>query len=323
MDAEQMETGTGSGIVWDDKGHIVTNYHLIRSASSAQVSVMGKDGVSAVFTAKLTGVDPDKDIAVLSINVPGTQLKPVRQGATKDLEVGQLVLAIGNPFGLDHTLTTGVISGLGRSMKATTGRTIRNLIQTDAAINPGNSGGALLDSRGRLIGMNTAIYSPSGTSAGIGFAIPCDTIKAVVERLITFGQTVRPVLGITYMEGQQARMFGLPRGVLVLNVPPGSPAAEAGLQGTTRSREGIELGDIIVGVGSEPIGDEADLFDALEKYKPGDTVKVSVLRDRPGGLRSGRFIFDLEELNIKLVGSTYKVVNWQDAGAGPQVRGGR
>ncbi|CAM9312057.1 unnamed protein product, partial [Discosporangium mesarthrocarpum] len=182
------------------------------------------------------GYDPDKDLAVLKIEAPKEALKPIALGTSSKLRVGQLTLAIGNPFGLDHTLTTGVVSGLGREVRSPSGRPISNVIQTDAAINPGNSGGPLLDSSGKIIGMNTAIYSPSGGSAGIGFAIPVDTLKSIVESIITKGRVIRPMIGITYLESARASTVGIDKGVLVLDVPVGSPPAKAGLQPTTRTQ---------------------------------------------------------------------------------------
>ncbi|KAG7355161.1 peptidase S1C HtrA family protein [Nitzschia inconspicua] len=232
-----------------------------------------------VFKAQVIGSDPGKDIAVLKIDAPEELLYPISVGKSAGLKVGQLSLAIGNPFGLDHSLTAGVISGLGREVRSPIGRPITNVIQTDAAINPGNSGGVLLDSGGRLIGMNTAIYSPSGASAGIGFAIPVDTVKYIVDTLIRDGKVVRPILGISFLESKQARALGIGRGVLVLDVPAGSPAAQAGLKGTRRTETGlVEIGDIIVKVGGTVIETEANLFEALEDYKPGDSVEVKVLR---------------------------------------------
>ncbi|KAG7359197.1 trypsin-like peptidase domain containing protein [Nitzschia inconspicua] len=232
-----------------------------------------------VFKAQVIGSDPGKDIAVLKIDAPEELLYPISVGRSAGLKVGQLSLAIGNPFGLDHSLTAGVISGLGREVRSPIGRPITNVIQTDAAINPGNSGGVLLDSGGRLIGMNTAIYSPSGASAGIGFAIPVDTVKYIVDTLIRDGKVVRPILGISFLESKQARALGIGRGVLVLDVPAGSPAAQAGLKGTRRTETGlVEIGDIIVKVGGTIIETEANLFEALEDYKPGDSVEVKVLR---------------------------------------------
>jgi len=188
-------------------------------------------------------------------------------------------LAIGNPYGLDHTLTVGVISGTGREVRSPSGRPISNVIQTDAAINPGNSGGLLLDSNGNLIGMNTAIYSPSGGSSGIGFAIPSNTLKFIVETLIRDGRVVRPVIGISYLESKQAKALGITKGILILDVPASSPAYRAGLRGTRRTESGlIELGDIIRKIDNKPVETEADLFEALEDYKPGDRIKITVNR---------------------------------------------
>jgi len=185
----------------------------------------------------------------------------------------------GNPFGLDHTLTVGVVSGTGREVRSPSGRPISNVIQTDAAINPGNSGGPLLDSTGKLIGMNTAIYSPSGGSAGIGFAIPVDTLKFIVDTLIRDGRVVRPVIGISYLESRQAKALGITKGVLILDVPTASPAFKAGLRGTKRTESGlIEVGDIIIKIEDKSVDTEADLFEALEEYKPGDRIRITVNR---------------------------------------------
>ncbi|OEU17617.1 trypsin-like serine protease [Fragilariopsis cylindrus CCMP1102] len=269
--------GTGSGFVWDKDGHIVTNFHVVRNSKFAQVALITPR--RNIFKARIIGVDPGKDIAVLKIDAPEEILYPIQVGKSLGLIVGQTALAIGNPFGLDHTLTSGVISGLGREVKSPIGRPITNVIQTDAAINPGNSGGVLLDSGGKLIGMNTAIYSPTGASAGIGFAIPIDTIKYIVNTLIKDGKVVRSILGISFLESKQAQALGIGRGVLVLGVPAGSPAAKAGLRGTKRTETGlVEIGDIIVQVGDVMIETEANLFQALETYKPGDVASVKVSR---------------------------------------------
>ena len=187
MNAVEVPVGTGSGFVWDRQGHIVTNWHVIKGAQGAKVVLTGRDGQTSSYDARLVGFNPDKDVAVLKIDA-GVELTPIRVGESAPLRVGQTALAIGNPFGLDHTLTVGVVSGLGREVQSPTGRPITGVLQTDAAINPGNSGGALLDSSGNLIGMNTAIYSPSGASAGIGFALPVDTLKYQVDTLIRVGK---------------------------------------------------------------------------------------------------------------------------------------
>ena len=287
----EVPLGSGSGFVWDDKGHIVTNYHVVRNARSAQVAILTKvsgvptsvSGVTdykrSVYKAKVVGIDPGKDICVLKVDAPDFDLYPIEVGTSTGLRVGQGAMAIGNPFGLDHTLTVGVISGIGREVKSPTGRPITNVIQSDAAINPGNSGGPLLDSNGKLIGMNTAIYSPSGGSAGIGFAIPVDTVKFIVDTLIRDGMVIRPIIGISYLESKQARALGITKGVLVLEAPANSPAAKAGLRGTRRTETGlVEIGDVITKIEGTPIDTEADLFQALESFKPGDTIKITVSR---------------------------------------------
>ena len=276
-DALAVPRGTGSGFVWDDKGHIVTNFHVIAGGNAARVTL--SDG--SVWPAQLVGEAPDKDVAVLHIDAPLDKLPPVPIGSSEDLVVGQMVFAIGNPFGLDHTLSTGVISGLNREIKALTGHPIQGVVQTDAAINPGNSGGPLLDSSGRLVGMNTAIFSPSGASAGIGFAVPVDSLNRVVTQLIAYGKLVRPGLGIQIAEpelGQRLRVDG----VLVLGVVAGSPAEQAGLQPTRRhSLTGaIELGDVIVAVDGEPVHRPVDLFRQLDRKSVGDTVKITVTRGK-------------------------------------------
>jgi len=275
MNIMEIPSGTGSGFVWDNDGHIVTNFHVIKSAEAARITLNNQE----VFNAELVGYDADKDVAVLQIDADKKKLKPISIGTSKNLIVGQSTYAIGNPFGLDHTLTTGVVSGLGREMRSPTGRPITNVIQTDAAINPGNSGGPLLDSQGKIIGMNTSIYSPSGASSGVGFAIPIDTLKTIVNELIRNGRIVRPVIGISYLESSQSRALGISEGVLILDVPKGSPAAKAGLQGTSRASFGkVVLGDIILSIDNKPIADETDLFKVLEEYTVGDRVKIGIRR---------------------------------------------
>jgi S1-C subfamily serine protease len=279
LNVMEINAGQGSGFIWDREGHVVTNYHVIRNAAKAEVTVRGEDGKINTYVAAVRGVDPDKDVAVLTLEGKDGVFKPLTAGSSRNLKVGQSVLAIGNPFGLDHTLTTGVISGLGREVRSPSNRPISNVIQTDAAINPGNSGGPLLDSSGDLIGMNTAIYSLSGASAGIGFSIPVDTLRYEVDTLIRDGRVQRPVIGITYLDTSQARMLGIDRGVLVLVTPEGSPAAAAGLKGTSRGANGnVLLGDVIVGVDAVEVNTEADLFKALETHKVGDVVGVTVRR---------------------------------------------
>ncbi|CAM9443192.1 unnamed protein product [Ectocarpus fasciculatus] len=274
MNVLEVPAGTGSGFVWDDQGNIVTNFHVIREAQSAQVRLTLGDGTQKTFQAQVKGYDPDKDVAVLKIDAPSELLRPIALGVSTTLKVGQLALAIGNPFGLDHTLTMGVVSGLGREVKSPSGRPISNVIQTDAAINPGNSGGPLLDSVGRIIGMNTAIYSPSGGSAGIGFAIPIDTLKTVVGTIIQKGRVSRPIIGITFLESARANTVGIKKGVLVLDVKEGTSAANSGLRPTTRT----QLGDIIVAIDNQEINTEADLFKVLESRKPGDEIAITAER---------------------------------------------
>jgi S1-C subfamily serine protease len=224
------------------------------------------------------GVAPDRDVAVLRINAPADRLQPLLIGTSRDLEVGQKVFAIGNPFGLDQTLTTGIISGLGRQIKSRTGRVIDGVIQTDAAINPGNSGGPLLDSRGRLIGMNTAIYSPSGASVGIGFAIPVDTVQRVVPEILRHGRVIRPTLEAQYFPDSLTRRLGL-KGVLVARVEKGGAAASAGLKSTRRTSDGdIQWGDLIVAVDGKPVETLDDLLTALEKHSVGEQVKLTITR---------------------------------------------
>ncbi|MCX8086166.1 MAG: trypsin-like peptidase domain-containing protein [Rhodocyclaceae bacterium] len=270
--------GTGSGFIWDDAGHIVTNYHVIENASEAIVKLA--DGRS--FRAALVGASPAHDIAVLKIGVGFKRPPPVAIGTSSDLKVGQKVFAIGNPFGLDWTLTTGIVSALDRSLSGEGGQTIDHLIQTDAAINPGNSGGPLLDSAGRLIGINTAIYSPSGASAGIGFAVPVDTVNRVVPQLIKHGRYIRPALGIEIDEGLNQRLTKLTgvEGVTILRVLPGSAAEAAGLKGATLTREGgIVPGDTILAVEGKRVKSVGELLARLDDFKVGETVSLSVLRE--------------------------------------------
>jgi S1-C subfamily serine protease len=269
--------GTGSGFIWDDAGHVITNFHVIEEASEAVVKLSdGRD-----YRAALVGASPSHDIAVLRIGVGFQRPPPVPLGTSRDLKVGQKVFAIGNPFGLDWTLTTGIVSALDRSLGGENG-TIEHLIQTDAAINPGNSGGPLLDSAGRLIGINTAIYSPSGASAGIGFAVPVDTVNRVVPQLIRRGKYIRPGLGIEMDEELNERLkaaLGV-QGVVVLRVPPGSAAARAGLKGAALSRDGrMTPGDIITAVDGKPVDTVGRLLARLDDREVGDTVKVTVLRE--------------------------------------------
>jgi S1-C subfamily serine protease len=274
----QVPRGAGSGFIWDNRGHVVTNAHVVAGASAATVRLV--DG--RAFEASLVGTSPSHDLAVLRISIPSNRPPPLPIGTSGDLRVGQKVFAIGNPFGLDWTLTTGIVSALDRELPAEGGGIIERLIQTDAAINPGNSGGPLLDSAGRLIGVNTAIYSPSGASAGIGFAVPVDTVNRVVPRLIAQGRYVRPTLGIRVEEQLNAALsarLGV-TGVFVLEVEPGSPAERAGIRPARLQRDGsIAPGDVIVALSGRTLRRVADLLSALDERSPGETVTVSVLRD--------------------------------------------
>jgi S1-C subfamily serine protease len=271
----QIPQGTGSGFVWDTSGNVITNFHVIQNADAAQVTLADQSN----WRARVAGVAPDKDLAVLRIDAPANRLHAIPIGTSKDLQVGQSVFAIGNPFGLDQTLTTGVISALNREIESVTRRPIQGVIQSDAAINPGNSGGPLLDSAGRLIGVNTAIYSPSGASAGIGFAIPVDTVNRIVPELIRSGKVTRPGMGIQIADEQIAQRLGV-AGVLVVDVARGSAASKAGIQPTRRDAEGrLRLGDIIVAIDGQKVANANELFLLLEKYKVGDVVSVSMLRE--------------------------------------------
>ncbi|HLP81207.1 MAG TPA: trypsin-like peptidase domain-containing protein [Nitrosomonas sp.] len=272
-----VPSGNGSGFIWDDQGHVITNFHVIKGASEAIIRLTdGRD-----YKASLVGASPAHDIAVLKIGFGFERPAPVPLGTSHDLRVGQKVFAIGNPFGLDWTLTTGIISALDRSLPGGDGRTIDNLIQTDAAINPGNSGGPLLDSAGRLIGINTAIYSPSGTSAGIGFAVPVDTVNRVVPQIISRGKYIRPAMGITVDEKLNNRLVEHLKvnGVVILSIAPGSAADEAGLLGATLTPEGnIIANDIIIALEKKPIDSVAKLLARIDSYKIGDTISITVLR---------------------------------------------
>lgn len=285
LDLAAIPQGTGTGFIWSDDGYIVTNFHVIANAGGAQVRLA--DG--ATFDAEFVGGEPEKDIAVLKINAPKSKLHSILVGESSDLAVGQKVFAIGNPFGLDHTLTTGVISGLGREIANTQIREdevviLRNLIQTDAAINPGNSGGPLLDSAGRLIGMNTAIYSESGNNAGVGLAIPVDDINRFVPQIIRTGGVERVGLGVQLLADETYSNYagrdGLPRkGALVFEVVPGSAAEEAGLRPTRQTSEDISWGDVIVAIDGERIENAQQVFDIISQHVAGDVVTITVVRD--------------------------------------------
>jgi S1-C subfamily serine protease len=275
FDTMEVPQGSGSGFIWNKQGHIVTNFHVIYGASSIKVTLADR----SEHQAKLVGADPDHDLAVLQIQASESLLEPLAIGTSHDLRVGQKVLAIGNPFGLDHTLTTGVVSALGRTIKSMSNRTIEGVIQTDAAINPGNSGGPLLDSAGRLIGVNTQIVSPSGAYAGIGFAVPVDMVNRIVPELIKHGKLIRPGLGLSPVPDAVARRWGI-NGLIIGKVARGGGADRAGLRGVRETATGrIELGDILVAVEGKPVETIDDLMDAMEKYRVGDRVRVDVIRN--------------------------------------------
>jgi S1-C subfamily serine protease len=273
----RVPQGTGSGFVWDEHGRVVTNFHVIRGAQEAMVRLSDQRS----YPARLVGASPAHDIAVLEIDVPADLPQPIPIGSSAELRVGQAVLAIGNPFGLDHTLTTGIVSALNRTVENEAGGEIENVIQTDAAINPGNSGGPLIDSAGRLVGINTMIYSPSGAYAGIGFAVPVDTINRVVPRLIAYGDYKRPTLGISIDDSVSRRLVGREaiNGVLVLGVTEGSPAARAGLRATQITGSGrVTLGDVIEAVDERQVQSSAELINALDAREFGDRITLRVRR---------------------------------------------
>jgi putative serine protease PepD len=276
----EEQQGTGSGSVIDEQGHILTNYHVVEGTErNGKLSV--SLGSGKTYPARIVGSDPNTDLAVIQINAPREELTVVSFGDSDKLQVGQKVLAIGNPFGLDRTLTTGVISGLQRPIRARNGRPIEGAIQTDASINPGNSGGPLLDSHGRMIGINSQIMSPSGGSSGVGFAVPVNIAKRVVPQLIKNGQVIRPQLGIgsRSVSDINARL-PLSDGVLIVNVQHGSGAEAAGLRGLTQTQDGdILLGDIITAIDGERVKDSDDLYRILDKHQVGDTVSVEVFRN--------------------------------------------
>lgn len=274
LNAVEIPQGTGTGFIWDEKGRIVTNYHVIRRANEVKVTMTD----NSTWNAVLVGASPDKDIAVLKINAPAHRLRPISIGTSSDLQVGQKVFAIGNPFGFDQTITSGIISALNREIKAITGRTIRGVIQTDAAINPGNSGGPLLDSAGRLIGVNTAIYSPSGAYAGIGFAVEVDIVNRIVPQLIRDGRIRQPGILASFGDDRITEQLGI-EGVIIVDVVRGGPAAKAGLRPTTQYGGEVILGDIIIGVDDIPVKSYSDLQAAFEQYEIGDKVTLIIVRE--------------------------------------------
>jgi len=275
----ERESGNGSGSVIDKQGHILTNYHVIEKASKLRVSFGG----DKIYAARLVGADPDTDLAVIKITPPPEGLTVIPFGDSDKLEVGQKVLAIGNPFGLDRTLTTGVISGLQRPIRARNNRPIDAAIQTDASINPGNSGGPLLDKFGRIIGINSQILSPAGGSVGVGFAVPVNTAKRVVPQLIAFGEVRRPKLGLSLYSVKKLneRGVGLPinSGLLVSRILRGGSADRAGLRGLSQDGDSVILGDIIISVDGVSVNDIDDLYRFLDKKKIGETIRVFIYRE--------------------------------------------
>jgi len=292
--------GAGSGFVWDSDGHIITNYHVVAGATGAAGGAMGRPGwlggqqrkvtvslpgFDEPVEARVVGTEPDKDIAVLKVSPAALSLKPLEVGSSADLRVGQSVLAIGNPFGLDWTLTTGIVSALGRDITGAGGRPIKDCVQTDAAINPGNSGGPLLDSRGRLIGVNTMIFSPGGLGAnvGIGFAVPADVVKRVVNQIITLGPNARPSLGVGVLpdalRAQYARSLNRKlEGAIIAEVVPGSPADELKLSPCARQRGGTLLGDMIISANGTVVRQNEDLLCAIEECEPDQPISLTVMR---------------------------------------------
>jgi S1-C subfamily serine protease len=272
---KEVPEKNGSGVIWDTAGHVVTNGHLFEDAHGALVTTAS----GRSYRAKSVGIDHDNDLAVVMVAAAASELTPIRIGSSADLAVGQSVFAIGSPFGLEATLTTGVVSGLGREITALSGRPIQDVIQTDAAINPGNSGGPLFDSAGRMIGVNTQIYSSSGESTGVGFAIPIDTVNRIVPQLILTGKVTKPVLGVTPMPQSFAERYRID-GVVVRAVHSGSPAAAAGLRGNRRDEVGRwTLGDIIVAIDDTVVRELNDVYRVLDRREIGDAITVTLIRD--------------------------------------------
>jgi S1-C subfamily serine protease len=275
-DEQDVRVGTGSGFIWDQQGHIVTNFHVVEGAESVRVILPNHKAYSAQQVATF----PDADIAVVRIAAPAEQLHPVSLGTSHDLHVGQIVFAFGCPYGLDQTMTKGIVSAVGREIRSRNGGLMAGIIQTSAAINPGNSGGMLLDRSGRLIGMNTAILSNSGAFAGIGFAIPVDEIRQVVPELIKHGKIVRPQLGVLIASRDLAERLGVDDGVLIARVVPHSPAANAGLRGTRLDADGnLQLGDVIVGFDGHAVHSATDFYDNLDREQKGQPIEIQAVRD--------------------------------------------
>jgi S1-C subfamily serine protease len=281
MKLEQQQAGTGSGFVWDDAGHIVTNFHVVQDAVRNRFGLRVVLADRTALNAKVVGLAPEFDLAVLKIDTQAEKLRAIPIGSSKDLEVGQRCYAIGNPFGLSLTLTKGIVSALDRAIDSPAGTTIPGAIQTDAPINPGNSGGPLLDRAGRLIGVNTAIKTTSGGSVGIGFAVPADTVNAVVPVLIRDGKILKPDLGVELLDLRTVRRSGFDRGVMIREATPGGPAEKAGLVGVRINRTTGEVlaGDIILAVSGVEIMANPELGKLLfAKHTIGETVKLTIRR---------------------------------------------
>ena len=277
FDEQESAAGAGSGFVWDNQGHIVTNFHVIQNGDKFQISFHHD---KKVYEANLVGVEPKKDIAVLKLKELPPKMISVKKGTSANLKVGRKTLAIGNPFGLDHTMTVGVVSAVGRKVQGIGGVKIHDMIQTDAAINPGNSGGPLLNSQGQLIGMNTQILSSSGTSSGVGFAVPVNTIKQIVPQLIKYGKIIRPGLGIGVLPDHIKMRYGIEKGIIISQVNPEGPAAKAGLEGVGQDSWGhVYLGDIITKINGKEVNSYDDIYHVLDNYKVGDLVDVEYIRD--------------------------------------------
>ncbi len=276
FEAIEVPSGAGTGWVWDEKGHIVTNYHVIQGGRKFLISFHGD---KKQYEAEVVGVEPAKDVAVLKLIKKPNKLHPIKIGNSTSLKVGQKTVAIGNPFGLDHTITQGIVSAVGRKINGIGGVSITGMIQTDASINPGNSGGPLLNSSGQIIGMNTMIFSRSGSSAGVGFAVPIDSIKRIIPQIIKYGEVKRPGLGIQLLTDNEKEYFGIPHGLVIKKVIPNSPAEKAGLEGMNRDNRGrYYLGDIIISVDNKKVDSFDDIFQVLDKFKIGDSVSVTYKR---------------------------------------------
>jgi S1-C subfamily serine protease len=287
LNKDDLPKGVGTGFIWDKKGHIITNFHVINKVDKALVTITDNNRNKKTYIAKLTGVDPDTDLAILKIDAPENELQIINYNDKIKTRIGQFAFAIGNPFGQDHTFTTGIISAINREITAPTGRKIYGIIQTDAAINPGNSGGPLLNSNGEIIGINTASLG-MGVSAGIGFAIPISSALKSINDIINTGYVQKAILGISYMERNpsivESEKSGIPiitKGILILDVPDKSPAYFAGLKGVERdekTRRVTQIGDIILAINNTPINNPDDLNTILKKFKPGDKINIKHTR---------------------------------------------